>query len=37
MEKADILEMTVSYLRAAQRKDLRVQGVYKTELLFLTI
>ncbi|XP_031561353.1 transcription factor HES-4-A-like [Actinia tenebrosa] len=27
MEKADILEMTVSYLRAAQRKDLRVQDM----------
>jgi len=26
MEKADVLEMTVTYLRAMQRKDTRTEG-----------
>ena len=26
MEKADVLEMTVTYLRAMQRKDARTEG-----------
>lgn len=29
MEKADILEMTVNYLKLAQKKDRRTQGKFK--------